>query len=168
MYLDFKVNSVVPQSFVLFMLLNTFIIYRTWDSYAEGLQSGMSCDFYGVVNTVHQKSTWRSLLISNFYWAGVCGHLVLFFCFEKGEASNFLLTKLWSMVPSNYTSIHDHVCICILFNGVISCYNNVTSVVDGWNVSIRACEWNYTNRGKLIWKNFSRCHFVESDMDRRA
>jgi len=61
----------------------------------------------------------------------VHGHLVLFFCFEKRKASNFLLTKLRSMVQSNYISIHDHVCMCILFNDVFSCYIHVTSVVDG-------------------------------------
>ena len=59
------------------------------------------------------------------------GHLVLFFCIEKGEASNFLLTKLWSMMPSNYTSIHDRVYMCILFKDVISCSYNVSSMVDG-------------------------------------
>ena len=58
-------------------------------------------------------------------------HLVLFFCFEKRKASNFLLTKLCSMVQRNYTSIHNRVCMCILFNDVVSCYIHVTSVVDG-------------------------------------
>jgi len=36
-YLDFEVNSFVPQSFVLLMLLNTFTIKKLGYRYAEGL-----------------------------------------------------------------------------------------------------------------------------------